>query len=277
MLGKLIKYELIRKKNILMISASITFLVELFLLFMLYKGGGWIGGFITVSFLMIFGMAIFILIDNVNLLSSDLNKKSGYMLFLTPNHGYNIIGAKMIVGLIEALFGFTLVGIFCYINYKYASYIYYEDMPDMVKSVFESIVGMSNEYGVRWYHFALVIASQLVKWLTFITTVYLALILRKTLVANAKFKGIISFLIFVVLNIVMGTISQGIIAGYTRIVGMPENALEFASGGQVVAERVTDIIGYTTGLFVIITVISILFIGLFYWYSSYLLTKKIDL
>lgn len=271
MLIKLMKYDLIRKKNILLTSIAVFVLIEFLLLFSLYKGGGWIIVFVLGSIFLFAGAFLFVMYDNIKLLSDDLNTKSGYMLFLTPNHGYNIIGSKMIVGFIEVILATILIVIAFSINYTYANSLANGEFALMIK---ELIQGMSSEVrsvGINWFHYVSMAIAFVLKWFSFIVTVYLAIILRKTLFSAVKFKGFLSFVVFIALNIVASTAMQGVVAFAMAVGGYGDI---IANAEVMEPERIVGfvnlMIGVSNGLNVV------LIIG-FFIASGFLLTKKVDL
>lgn len=100
---KLMKYELLKKVNLMFIALIVSVAVELIIVFTIYKGGAALGFSMFLIFLLGFGGFIMLFVDSVVMYSSDLYKKPGYMLFfLTPNSSFKIIGSKLLVSLIEA-------------------------------------------------------------------------------------------------------------------------------------------------------------------------------
>ena len=208
MLSKLMKYEIVRKKNILLSSLAIFVLTELLLLFCLFKGGNWLVLFAVVAVFLFEGVYLFVLYDNIKLLSDDLNSRSGYMLFLTPNHGYNIVGSKMIVGFIELIISTILIILVIWFNYTYANYLFQNEVATLIYNGFDSIKDSLSSMGFGFWYYVSIILGFVLQWFFFITTVYLALILRKTLFSTVRFKGFLSLAMFVVLNIITNVIIQ---------------------------------------------------------------------
>jgi ABC-2 type transport system permease protein len=111
---KLMKYELNRRKHML-IGAAITMLfLEWIALLGIYNGGGWRaasgGGWngwnilaVGMTALLVIGGFALTTLDAVTRLYSDYKQKHGYMLFMTPQSGYRIIWAKTVFALLEIL------------------------------------------------------------------------------------------------------------------------------------------------------------------------------
>lgn len=111
---KIMKYELARRKHML-IGAAITILfLEGITLLGIYNGGGWVGkagdgwnGWnilaVTMTGLLVAGLCILTFLDAVTRLYSDYKQKHGYMIFMTPQSGYRIIWAKTIFAVLEII------------------------------------------------------------------------------------------------------------------------------------------------------------------------------
>lgn len=106
----LIKYEFIRKYKL--VSMILITILALNLL-LLTKGAGGSMLFLVVSLSALF---VFYLVDIIKMYSDDLNKKTGYMLFMTPNSGYKIIWAKLLAAIIEGAGLVLIYFIFILIN-----------------------------------------------------------------------------------------------------------------------------------------------------------------
>lgn len=271
MLIKLMKYDLMRKKNTLLMSIAVFVLMELFLVFNLSRGEEGLVAFALGTTLLFAGTLIFVLYDNIKILSDDLNTKSGYMLFLTPNHGYNIVGSKMIVGFIEVIFATILLTIAFSINYTYANSIANGEFAVMVQELIKGFSLEIKEAGMTNFHVVLIMLGLVLEWFAFIVTVYLAIILRKTIFSAVKFKGFLSFVVFVALNIAINTVTQAILGGLMAVMGFGDIVTNSdAVDPEKVVGFVNVMIGVSNGLNLAII------IG-FFIASGYLLTKKVDL
>ena len=87
---KLIKFEFIRKYKLL--SMTLISAIALNILAISRGPGG------STMFILLFPLVLSVLylIDIIKMYSEDLNKKTGYMLFMTPNSGYKIISSKLL-------------------------------------------------------------------------------------------------------------------------------------------------------------------------------------
>lgn len=81
----LIKYEFIKKYKLALITLILSVALNLYFI---AKG---VAGSPTFLALFPIIMSVIYIGDIIKMYSDDLNKKSGYMLFMTPNSGYKII------------------------------------------------------------------------------------------------------------------------------------------------------------------------------------------
>lgn len=273
MIAKLMKYELIRKKTTFSMFLAVMLLMELAVVYLFYRetDTSTIWAIVLFFFLLAFA-AIFLVYDNIKLLSDDLNKKSGYMLFLTPNNGFRITASKMIIGLIEVLIVVVFLVGFFYVNFNVADSIFRITVnPGFLEMKRESLIFSQQYFGVGFWVY--MILSYAADWFTFIITVYLAIILRKTLFSNVRYKGLMSFLVFIAINIAIGVVSQIIFSGFF-----------FASdiGGVIISgqdhiEDIGQFISFIKNAIHVGNVLNLLVAVGGFWLCGWLLTKKVDL
>lgn len=273
MLGNLMKYELIRKRNTLVIFGVVLLIAEILNIYNIYKGKDGVGMFITVTLLMIFGSAIFVLYDNVKLLSDDMNESSGYMMFMTPVNGYQIVASKMIVGFIEVMVVALYLGGTLLFNYQLGNSLYDVRHMGFIQLVMDQIQVIIETGKISTGNMIYAAFVNVSDWFAFIIVVYVAIILRKTLFSRVKYGGLISFVIFVLINVAIGLLSQGVIYVYALIMDLPDmitNNMDIAADPMKFKHIFMTLIHL--GLVMNLLTIGGLFAG-----SGYLLNKKVDL
>jgi ABC-2 type transport system permease protein len=108
---KLLKYELLRRKHMLIGALLSMLFVEGVALFGVFMDGGWNVLAIGMTVLLIAGGLVLVFLDGITRLYSDLKQKQGYMLFMTPQNGYRIIWAKTIFAILEIIAaGLVIIG-----------------------------------------------------------------------------------------------------------------------------------------------------------------------
>jgi len=191
---KIIKYDFIRKyKLILIILIAAVFLNLLAIVKFSVQGG--------VMFLGLFPIAMILLyiVDIIKMYSDDLNKKSGYMLFMTSYSGYKIIVSKLITAILEAIAILLLYLIFILINSIYFSTTQGFDLNvNEIISAVNTI--LSGRLGFNLGHVFVFLLTVLVFATGFILTAYTSITIRKSIFSETKFGGVLSFIIFIALN-----------------------------------------------------------------------------
>ncbi|MFA9422623.1 MAG: hypothetical protein ACERLG_03535 [Sedimentibacter sp.] len=189
----LIKYEFLRKYKLILMTISSALLINLFLV---TKG---IGGSSAFLVFFPFVLAILYVSDIIRMYGDDLNKKSGYMLFMTPNSGYKIILSKLITAILEGLVIILLYFVFILLNGAYIIYaagdnINFAEVMRTINSL------LSGNLGFSLGHVFVILFVALVFIIGFIVTAYTAMTIRKSIFSEFKFGGLLSFLIFIGLN-----------------------------------------------------------------------------
>jgi hypothetical protein len=198
----LIKYEFIRRYRLI----SIILITMLALNILLLTRG--VGGSMLFLVLSPIVLYIFYLADIIRMCSDDLNKKTGYMLFMTPNSGYKIIWSKLMAAILEG-FGLLLIyflffiGNGTYIVASIGEVVDFSNILSIINNMFEG----SLILGFDLVSLFIVLLTVLIFIIAFITTVYTAMTIRKSLFSEVKFGGLISFIIFLLINWIITYIS----------------------------------------------------------------------
>lgn len=256
---KLIKLEFIRKSKLIAITLITAVALNMFLITRGVAGSS--------MFLVLFPPALFILylVDIIKMYSEDLNKKTGYMLFMTPNSGYKIISSKLLTAVLEGFAILLIYFIFILIN---GIYIIISTGAEIDYSQVIGVVDrfMSGNLGFSLGHVFVILLTSLTFLIAFITTVYTAMTIRKSIFSEIKFGGLLSFIIFLLINWALSSVSDkffDLISPYYDSIGTR------AAGGITPVEL-------AMGLLPLIAVLIIQTIALT-GFSGYLLEKKINL
>ena len=254
-MSRLMKYEFRKTMFPKLVLLGITAVMEiLFLIGMFikkdssggfdnaYATGGMVGLVLTASF----GIT-FIGLYSLMVLHNDLGTKQGYMLFMTPNNSYKILGAKVLenalsLGVVTVFFG-VLATIDLEIVLKASGET--KSLMDMVQMMLRSMdvdIQLKKEY--FWAFLFVLVAT----WLELIMTAGLALVLSHTFLSGKKISLLVSIVLFFILS--WGT-------SWVRrfIPGMPDTVQNFLIGAAVS-------LGFTV---------------LFYIISGWMMEKKLSL
>jgi len=152
----------------------------------------------------------FVSVESIFTFSNDLKTKASYMLFMTPHSSYTIIGAKLLVSFITLfLTGMVLLlintGNFVLLGARMEGFAQVRDVIAMLlKEIWRIEI---NFYDV--FKFILLL---LIGFAIFITTAFVSITISSTVLANKRFKGLVSFAVFIALNLVFTWISNNILA-----------------------------------------------------------------
>ena len=200
-MSNLLKYEfrkaLFAKLIILGITAvmEVIFLVGVFGEFMEPTGIGVFGLVMTAI-----GGITFIGVESIITLYRDLTTKQSYMLFMTPNSSYKILGAKTIENAAAVLLSGVFFAGLAYIDLSLVlkENETIEQLTTMVKTMLQSIDPSMNLTAKSLF---VVLFLMLTSWILKIVTGYLAVVLTCTILSGRKGAAFISFVIYVAISL----------------------------------------------------------------------------
>ncbi len=218
-MGKLLKYEIRKNRASALVILVGLALLEVFFLVSLFtakeSNSAILGVFMSALLLVFYSMVCFfmVFILSVRNYSGEINTKTGFMLFMTPRTPLAIIGAKLLYtlifgGVLALLLIGCAVGDWTAMAAKFGSI---ESTLDMVKDVFEMFRIDPARYLIQIVGYVL---NFLISFFSVVMLAYFAVTLSATFLQSAKYRGIISFLIFLGLLIVIRLI-EGVIPGIT--------------------------------------------------------------
>lgn len=203
---RLLKYELRKTLFAKLVLLAVTAVAEGVFLY-----GYWADrdkplaiGAVLLFFIAISGIALMGILSLVTL-HRDMNTKQGYMLFMTPNSCYKILGAKVIecgVSLMIAGAFFFGLGILDFSLLLGANEILNEiwSVVDDMLRAFRIELNVSSIAALTFYMLSF--------WLCTVTTAYLADVISSSLLNGKKGNLLITFLFFLVLDYGTGKIIQ---------------------------------------------------------------------
>lgn len=152
------------------------------------------------------GALFFLAFESILTYSNDLKQKCSYMLFLTPNNSYSIVGAKVLsAGIQVILAGVAFFAVFAIDGgVLIAKY----DAIAEVKRVILQMLDQFFQLKIQFSDIVSVVAVVITNWISTITVAFFSITLSTTFLANKKYKGVVSFIIFIVLNIVYSKITN---------------------------------------------------------------------
>ncbi|MBR3109326.1 MAG: hypothetical protein IKH30_19395 [Clostridia bacterium] len=141
-------------------------------------------------------------LESVLTLHRDMNTKQSYMLFMTPNSSYKILGAKVL----ECSLSILVTGAFFFaLGALDISLLFAEDgglnqIWDMIQDVLQNIMIAGHTLTIDTPTMAAVVFNLLTAWILAVTTAYLADVVSSALLNGKKFNGLLSFALFMLLT-----------------------------------------------------------------------------
>ena len=200
---RLLKYELRKTLMSKLILLGITVVAEA-----VFLAGLWGNrentlaiGAVLLFFIALTGIAIMGILS-VATLHKDMNTRQGYMLFMTPNSCYKILGAKVI----ECGLSILIAGAFFFaLGYLDFSLLLgkgsNQQIWDMLNEVIRSI---NAQIVVDVPHVSALVFNMLASWLCTITIAYLSDVVSSSLLNGKKGNWLVTFVLFIVMNYAIG-------------------------------------------------------------------------
>lgn len=258
----LIKFEFQRKKGLFFIALAIMMIIQIFTTVRFFTTDKffrveYFEGIVVLY--LIITLLVFIvlyLVDIVSLFRNDIYKTQGYMLFLSPNSGYKILASKLIFATLE---GVVTTVIYLLILVLNARMLYGANFfSDLIQIEADwNIISLVLKMGI----------SLVVSLVAFAVTIYLSFAIYKSLFPNFRFKGLLTFGIFIAITF----LKERFIA-YISAFQITQTYDQYIGEGTLrqTLEAITE--GVSVNLFFNIVVVAISFV-----ITGYLLEKKINL
>lgn len=199
---KLMKYELRKQAFSKLIILIIAGLGEImfFTGFVLDKENT-MGLAIGLLIMFTFGALFFIAFESILTYYNDLRQKQSYMLFLTPSSSYSIVGAKVISSGVQVILSGIAFALIFVIDASalLAKYSSLQELRDMI----HQFVKLQFNVNVNARVVILVVLVLLISWISIITLAFFSITLSTTFLADKKGKALISFIIFIILNVII--------------------------------------------------------------------------
>ena len=197
---KLMKYEFRKTWITKLILLGITAAAEIAFLISLYaEAENTLAASIGIlTLLAVFGVLV-IGLQSVITLHRDMNTKQGYMLFMTPNSCYKILGAKVLEnGLSILATGAFFFGLGALdITLLFAKEGQLNQVWEMIQ---EALRAFNDQIPLTADALAAYAFSLLTGWICTVVTAYLADVICAALLNGKSYNGIVSFLFFLALT-----------------------------------------------------------------------------
>lgn len=205
---KLTKYEFRKNRTLFIIFGIGLILLQIYFMVSTYSGDDEhtiISSMLLFTYSMVCYFSVFTLA--ISSYSKELNSKSSYLIFMTPNSALKIILSKMLTILI---IGFILLVLICTLGYFDISMILdaYPDVGTIAEFLDEMMMAAGFHTDRLFLSIFTAILEFLISFFSIVTLAYLSITLSATLLQNNKLKGIVSFGIFIGLSYIISFFSN---------------------------------------------------------------------
>ncbi|MBQ7183561.1 MAG: hypothetical protein IJR97_06190 [Clostridia bacterium] len=210
---QLLKYELRKTQAMKLIILGITAAAELAFLIALFvrnSAGNTDEIIVATAFLLsmiAFGGILLIGIQSVLTLHRDMNTKQGYMLYMTPRNSYQILGAKML----ENGISLVLAGAFFFLLGALDVTLLFSrigQLEALKEYVMQFLSAINAEIELDLNGVLCLTAEMLSSWLATVSIAFLADIISSALLNGKRFNGLVTFIFFILLTILLNTLQR---------------------------------------------------------------------
>ena len=228
---KLLKYELLRRKSLLIGAAVSMLFVEGVVFFGIYRGGNWNTLALVMTILLAVGGLLLPILDTVTKLYSDYKQKQGYMLFLTPQSGYRILWSKAIFGALEIVAAIALVG-GCMLLSGAALDRFQQGAATGLLLTIQKEVGSVSVGGMLFVYTGLVALQMMAQ----MAIAMLAVTVGRVLVQGSGYNWLVALAMYFALAIAVNVVDSLLMVAFGLIGDMTQLMDNAASAGRIVAK-----------------------------------------
>ncbi|MER2144042.1 MAG: hypothetical protein ABS888_09595, partial [Eubacteriales bacterium] len=211
---KLMKYELIKMRTMLLIMLALLVALEAgYLIGDALDDARVMGISLGLLTMLVFAVYVYILIAGIVSYSREINSKTGYMTFMVPVGPVGIVASKLLFTILAAIVVTALFGGAIYYDYarEFGKLNLDDNAYQQISFAFTMITG-SMGGNVSLLRVILTLAFEagtvLIEIILMMCTAYLAITLSATLLQNKRgfLRLLVSFALFVALNYITGKV-----------------------------------------------------------------------
>ena len=224
---KLMKYELMRRKTLLIGTAISLLFAEGVVIYSLYRGGNW-NILAIVLTVLIGGVGLLLpFFDTVTRMFSDFKQKHGYMLFLTPQNGYKIVWSKTTYGISDTLAAAVLIAGCFLLSGSIADHLNNGVLSDFLASIKLSTGILIATGGLG-----------LLQLLAQLSIAVLAVVISRVLVKGTSYNWLIALAMYFALAIAVNMVDSTLLLAF-GVIGDVTQIASAANVGSILAKYYT--------------------------------------
>ena len=204
----LFKYEMRKTLIAKLILAAIAAIVEALFLVGLFKNRTGQQTITMVVFILLGLVGVLLIgIQSIVALHRDMNTRQGYMLFMTPNSSYKILGAKVLENACSILIASAVFFEVCVMDYS-LMVSHSQDVSEVVDILKQIVNSMGASLSFNVADIASFVLNYVMQWLCEITVAFFADILISSVLNGKKFAGLLGFALFLLFSYAVGEIAK---------------------------------------------------------------------
>lgn len=196
---KLVKYEFRKNLYGMAIMAGILAIAQVYFMYSYFIVSDREKAAVGASILFFCAVICFFMVFafGINTYSRELNNKTSYMVFMTPNKAIKIIGSKLLFTFMNGFIVALVLILLGMLDMKMLLTLWGEEV-----SMLEMILDMLKNFGFNAAEIAYSIVGGIVSFLVSffmaVTLAYFCITLTATVLQNKKIKGLISVVLYLV-------------------------------------------------------------------------------
>jgi hypothetical protein len=160
------------------------------------------------------GGLAFPFVDAVVNYYTDFKSRNGYMLYLTPNSGYKILGSKMIFVIAEILMMGALVIGAISLNYSLLEHKAPETVAMISQQFSEPMKMLLNADKLTFWNMSPFLLAYFIQYLGEVTLALFSITIAKTLLSSKDFNWLLALVFYFAIYMAVQTVSLGLIAAF---------------------------------------------------------------
>ncbi|MDE6872987.1 MAG: hypothetical protein K2P87_00805 [Lachnospiraceae bacterium] len=207
---KLMKYEFRKQLMTKFLLLAVLGLLEVYFLYGVFadKTESTMRAVLLLSVLAFAGI-FFVSFECIMTYNNDLRTKQSYMLFMVPESTFSVMGAKILSAMIQIILTSAVFGVMAFVDAFVVAARF-----DEIDQFFETIQMVLHQFfslDINAGIIAINVAELVIGWISVVILAMLAITLSATFMANSKLRGVVSFVFFIVIEVLVTKIRGAIV------------------------------------------------------------------
>ena len=205
---KLIKYELRKMRTALLVLLAVLAALEAYFLISAARASE-VDVIASLSLMMFgfIGVALCVFAMGISAYSRELRHKSSYLVFMTPNSTLAVVASKLLFTVVLGIMFAAVTTLMLAVNVPVA-FDYFGQWRGYYVLLDTLMLQQGVDIGALLAQLALYTLSMLLSLLSWVSVAYFSITLSATFLQNRRGRGLVSFLLFVLIAWGLGKLSS---------------------------------------------------------------------